>query len=346
MSIAVAEKIIDFIFTTTPFDEKIDIGFFGGEPLLEFELIKQITEMIERHPSYNRDRVEFTITTNGTIFSDEIAEFMKFHHVSFCLSCDGPPHVHDLSRCYPNGSRSSGVVENTIALALAAIPEVLVNAVYHPGTFIYLPEVIKYFSARGLRRIYLNPDFSASWSAEDAGQLTEIYSRVGELYVEYYLAQNPHFISLIDSKIAVILREGYQLSEICQMGKREIAFSPNGNIYLCERLIGDGNKNEHCIGNINNGLRVEKESCNFATYHSINDECQACGLRDYCTNWCGCSNYFSTGYYNLVSHFLCASEKAAIEVAFKVFQDLETKLGPIFMEHLAGSPFFNSRLKI
>ena len=77
MSLSAAKKIIDFIFKNTPSQEKIDIGFFGGEPLLEFELIKKITEIIENHPSFNNKLVELTVVTNGTIFSDEIADFLK-----------------------------------------------------------------------------------------------------------------------------------------------------------------------------------------------------------------------------------------------------------------------------
>jgi uncharacterized protein len=61
------------MFSNTPKEERIDIAFFGGEPLLEFELIKIISQMIESHPSFNADRVELSVVTNGTIFTDEIA---------------------------------------------------------------------------------------------------------------------------------------------------------------------------------------------------------------------------------------------------------------------------------
>ena len=59
-------------------------------------------------------------------------------------------------------------------------------------------------------------------------------------------------------------------------------------------------------------------------------------------NWCGCSNYFMTGYYNRVGPFLCASEKAAIAVAVKAFSTLEERLGPTFAHHVSGTPHFNS----
>jgi len=341
MPATVAKKIIDFAFETTPSEEKIDIGFFGGEPLIEFGLIKTITDIIEKHPDFRRDRVNLAIVTNGTIFSDEIADFVNNHDIAFVVSCDGPPFVHDLFRHFPNGKGTSRIVEQTIRNAIEAISLVPVNSVYHPQTFRYLPETVEYLSSLGVRQIYLNPDFSARWTKEDTDLLLDVYGQVAELYTRYYLVQNPHFISLIDGKIAVMLREGYDPLERCRMGKGEFAFTPDGSIYPCERLIGSGGS-EHRIGNINDGLQTEKTSCHIAHGATINTECLSCGIRDYCMNWCGCSNYFSSGYYNRVGPFICASEKAAIQTAIQVFQVLDKALGATFADHVGGYPIVNS----
>ena len=346
MSQTIAEKIIDFAYRNTPNDKKIDIGFFGGEPLLEFELIQEITKYIKDHPLYEADRIQLSLVSNGTIFTREIANFIEKHIFSFCISCDGPYQVQDLFRCFPGGQGSSHLVEKNIKQAVQLLPNVLVNAVYHPQTFHFLPEVIQYFSSLGLRQIYLNPDFSASWTKEDIDSLPEVYGQIGELYCKFCLNKDPHFVSLIDSKIAVILRGGYQPSERCQMGVRDLAFSPQGNIYLCERLVGSGDNNEHCIGNIRNGFQVKNIFCNKEFIECSNDECQKCTLRDYCMNWCGCSNFFSTGYYSKVNSFLCASERAAIQIGFNTFQKLEEKIGPVFFEHFSGRPQSISRYKI
>jgi uncharacterized protein len=344
MSLPIAKKIIDFAFMNTPVRERVNIGFFGGEPLLEFDLIKAITEVIENHPQFDSKRVELGIVTNGTIFSDDIADFVNEHDILFGISCDGPSVVQDAFRRFPNGKTSSDIVEQTIKRARETIPTVLVNAVFHPQTFRHLPQVIEYFSALGFRQINLNPDFSAPWSAKDIEALPGVYDQVARRYMDYYVQQKPHFINLIDNKIAIILRQGYAPSERCSMGKGEFAFSPEGNIYPCERLIGDGTDNEHCIGNIDDGLHVENLACNLVPDQELNTECLFCTLKEYCMNWCGCSNYMATGYYNRVNHFICVSEKAAIQTAFNVFQTLEKKLGPTFVEHLSGLPSSNSRM--
>jgi sulfatase maturation enzyme AslB (radical SAM superfamily) len=73
---------------------------------------------------------------------------------------------------------------------------------------------------------------------------------------------------------------------------------------------------------------------------AINEECQECGIKDYCMNWCGCTNYYSTGHYNVVGPFICSSEKASINIALKLIQSMED-YGLNFSDHLAGTPLMN-----
>ncbi len=335
MSAGVAKKIIDEIFRFSPPEEDIDIGFFGGEPLLEFELIKQIVSYVEEHSAYSRDRVELTLVTNGTIFNPAIGKYLQEHNIVFCLSCDGPPRIQDKFRKFRDGQGSSAKVEETIRNAHDYFPPFPVNAVYHPETLDHLPEVVDYFSSLGVKRIYLNPDYSAPWGIEDVEKLPNIYNQIAHKYLDYHLQDNPHFISLIDGKIGVILKGGYAPMERCRMGTGEFAFAPSGNIYPCERLIGpdDG---MHCIGHIDTGLDSVRPCANSKFSSEINQECTTCTLLDYCMTWCGCSNYFSSGDYNKVGPFMCAAEKAAINTALEVYQLLEGRFGSKVLEQLTG----------
>ena len=342
ISASTANKIIDFMFKNNPSEEKIEFGFFGGEPLLEFDLIKQITYMIEHHSSYKKEKIVLSVVTNGTIFSDEIGAYLNKHNIGFCVSCDGPAYVQDVFRCFPDGGRSSETVNKNIQRAMKVFPTIPVNAVFHPKTIKYLPEVVDYFVSLGLKQIHLNPDFSAPWSKKEIDLLPEIFNQIANKYISYYLSGDPKFISLIDSKVALILRGGYGPLEKCRMGRGEYAFTPSGNIFPCERLIGSDEAEDKCIGNIDEGIDISRMICHLAPGESINRECISCSLKNYCMNWCGCSNYFSTGYYNRVSPFLCALERTSIEVSFNTFRKLEKKLGPKFLHHLAGMPVLNS----
>jgi uncharacterized protein len=207
--------------------------------------------------------------------------------------------------------------------------------VYRPETIKCLPQTIRYFSSLGIRQINLNPDFSVSWAAEDIETVPVIYGEVGELYKSYYREGRPHYISLIDSKITVLLRGGYQPLEKCRMGTGEFAFTPSGHVFPCERLVG-GDPETHAIGKTNRLVTLGPVRDHLASGAPINTPCLSCGLKEYCVNWCGCSNYFMTGSYNRVSPFLCASERSSIELAFQIFTQLESELGPTFTDHLGG----------
>ncbi|MBP9211074.1 MAG: radical SAM protein [Saprospiraceae bacterium] len=337
MSLDVAHKVVEFIYKKSILtNEEVNIGFFGGEPLLRFNLVKKITQFIKNHPLYCPDRVNITIVSNGTIFTDEIATFINENEIGFGISCDGPPSVQDLYRVTLSGNGSSEIVEKNIKRAKKSLSRIMVNAVYTPETLYKLAVTVEYLTSIGVRHIYLNPDFSAKWRLEHVKMLPEIYEEIGSLYMKYYLEERPHFISLIDSKIAVILREGYGKLERCRMGQAEFAFTTQGDIYPCERLVGDG-KNDHCIGNVFDGLTQQVSLCHKAEGAEMNAECTHCGIKDYCMNWCGCSNYMSSGSYNRVGPFLCASEIASINTAYMVFEKLERQLGPTFYEHINGA---------
>lgn len=340
MPIETAEKIVDFVFRRTPKNEEIDIGFFGGEPLLAFDFVRAVTQRVERHDGYDPGRVSLSIVTNGTIYNDEIGDFLAEHDFAFGISCDGPPFVQDRYRRHRNGRPSSTKVEANLKRALKRNPGVMVNAVYRPDTLAHLPQVVDYFAMLGCRQIYLNADFSAPWTAQDAAKLPAIFDAIVERYVAHYVSGRPIYISPIDAKITAILRGGYRPLERCRMGKGELAFAANGNIFPCERLIGSGDASDLCIGHIDRGIEPRRmASC---TAPSQNSACQSCGVRDYCVNWCGCSNYFSTGYYNRTGAFLCASERAAIAAARDALLEAERRVGTVFSDHLAGEPAANA----
>ncbi|HET9555211.1 MAG TPA: SPASM domain-containing protein [Anaeromyxobacteraceae bacterium] len=128
------------------------------------------------------------------------------------------------------------------------------------------------------------------------------------------------------------------------MGTGELAFDPSGRVFPCERLVSS-RPEEHAIGSVSGLVQIGPLREHLAPGPPINAECAGCGVRDYCVNWCGCSNYFMTGHYNRVGPFLCASERTLLAIAAQVFETLEAELGPTFTEHLGGKGVARSVLE-
>jgi uncharacterized protein len=120
MTTEVARLVVDWIFRHAAPDEPIDIGFFGGEPLLAFSVLQEAVGLIEAHPGYDPDRVILSVISNGTIFSGEISTYLKDHRVRYGLSFDGPPEVQDRFRRFADGRPSSPAVQATSCAGRAA----------------------------------------------------------------------------------------------------------------------------------------------------------------------------------------------------------------------------------
>ena len=358
MAMGTAEKVIDFVFGKARKGEKNHIGFFGGEPLLEFGLLRQIMEAFERHPSFSQFEMDFNVVSNGTIFSDEIADYLLAHRICYCLSCDGGSSAQDAFRRFPDGGGTSHIVGETIRKAMARLPLVLVNAVYTPRTLPLLPDTVRYFMGHGLRQIYLSADYSAPWQPQHIPTLDSVLAQLADIYIDSYRKGRPVYISMLDDKIAVILRGGYRPEERCQMGIKELAFTPDGDIFPCERLVYGGDPaSGHCIGHIDTGIDLSRLNCHIRAEGGSNDggsgndgsgndgdngnPCLACSIRQYCLNWCGCSNFHATGYYNRAGAYLCAEEKASIRTAFQVMETLEGEMPGVFSAHAAGLTSLN-----
>ncbi len=339
MQLTTAQNIVNHVLANPPSTEKIEFGFFGGEPLLEFGLIQDITRIIQSHKRYSPEMIALTVTTNGTILTEAMIDFLIANDFALCISCDGPPYVQNEHRRFKDGKCSSTVVERNIKRALETFPLTPVNAVYSLATLEALPDVVAYLVSLGVERIFLNPDISGMWTTKEVAMLPHLFESIGKLYLDYYLQGKPKYISLIDSKIAVILRGGYQPMEKCRMGDGELAFAPSGNVYPCERLIGSDDGTLHCLGNINTEFGIQKH-CRHIPTAAANTECLHCGLNGYCMNWCGCTNYAMAGAYDTAAPILCALEKAAINVAFEVIQ-LAAENHVNLSHHLIGAPFFN-----
>ena len=342
MSIGMAEKVIAFTFEHAKKDEKNHIGFFGGEPLLEFEQMRQIMEAFERHPLFSQFDMDFNVVSNGTIFSDEIADFLLAHRIGYGLSCDGDNVAQDTFRRFKDGGSTSHIVSKTLRHAMARLPLVLVNAVYSPETLSLLPDTVRYFMGYGLRKIYLSADYSALWKPEHIPVLDEALAQISAIYIDAYRNSRPVYISTLDDKIAVILRGGYKPEERCQMGIKELAFTPDGYIFPCERIIYDGDPSStHCIGHVDTGIELSRLSCHIRADGDGDNPCITCSIRQYCMHWCGCSNFHATGYYNRAGAYLCAEEKSSIRTALQVIETLECEMPNVFSAHAAGFTSLN-----
>ncbi len=321
MTLQTAKEIVDFSISITPHHDHIDYSFFGGEPFLCFSLIQEIISYIESKKISNP--ITYNITTNGTIISDEILDYIVAHDIKISISIDGPASIHDKNRVDIHGNGTLDVILENIKKISSRLDFFQVNAVYGAKTVEQLDKTFDFFVENGIKNIHLNPNITEKWDASSFPKITTAYTRIAKRYIELYKNNKEVALNLIDNKLILFLKGGYEEEDKCSMGQSEFGFAPSGNVYPCERLIGDDTNEEMCMGNIHTGINPLKRCSIAQKTGNSNEECSTCPVQQYCMNWCGCTNYNMTGYSDRVSAMLCHSERVAISVTKEVFNALK-----------------------
>jgi uncharacterized protein len=333
MSLPTAEKVVDFALGLAPAGRRIDFSFFGGEPLLCFDLMVEIVRYIRARQRETNSPIALSMTSNSTLLTGPILAFLAREEIDLCVSIDGPPAVHDSNRVYRDGTGTFADVIRNLRAALDELISVQVNAVYGPETLAYLPETVAFLADFGAPVIHLNPNIRATWDASSCARLADSYMQIANSYIDSYQHGRELAVNLLDSKIILFLKGGYAAEDMCGMGETEWGFAPSGNIYPCERFIGEDDDPTLCLGNVHTGVDPRRRCAVLARRGNRNAECKACDWVKYCMNWCGCTNHAMTGATDLVGPMLCASERATLRAAKHVLTTLSAQSNDLFIDH-------------
>jgi uncharacterized protein len=331
MAMDTLEAVVDFAVSMTPSGHTLEFGFVGGEPLLCPDLIRTGAKLVGRRCESAGIPLQIGLTTNGTLLDDEAVSLLEEHEIDLCVSIDDPPHVHPLHRRFADGTSSSKTVVANLRRALCRLDQVQVNSVFEPDSLDALPQTVAFLAALGVRMIHLNPDINAKWPVDSGCRMREAYQEVANMVVAHYRAGIPLVVNLIDSKIVLLLKDGYSADDRCGMGFTKIGFSSDGSMYPCERFMGE-HQNGHCIGHVRTGADPIRLIAIQNGTGTRNPECRTCPVERFCMNWCGCINHHMSGHTDLVSPVLCASEKASMAAARTALADLAEE--ELFIDHL------------
>lgn len=340
-----AQKAIDICLAEAKrVGRGLDLSFFGGEPLLEWELLQWCFEYLESHKEGLIVQPRYGITTNGTLLTPERLEWMAERDFLIGISIDGSPTMHNTNRCYADGQGSHEAVARAVAL-LDKHPTIRTKAicVVTPNNVQYLAEGVEWLAAHFHKEIGLNIDYWSNWTDEQFDTLSEQYNLVAARVLQSYREGTPIKLSNIEHKILSHIQseESHADCVKCTIGEREIGVSVDGNFFPCSRLVGIGDEPELNFGNVKDGINRARQEWIIANRGNTTPACKLCELRARCLNSCGCTNHAASGFINQVSPFLCCSEKLFIETADTLAEILYAEQNPHFLErfyheHAAG----------
>ncbi|MDT8391531.1 MAG: radical SAM protein [Lentisphaeria bacterium] len=331
MTRTTAWQALDFAFSFQA--PKLQLGFFGGEPLLEWPLLQACAERAEALAEKAGTQLRTTVTTNGTLLTEDRVAWLHKHAFYPAISLDGNRAMHDATRPFCTGKSSFDATIRGLRALRESFPEIEVIVVPEPANVAHLADSIRYLvEEEDVIRISINPNFYTPWDEDALDLWRQGFETIGDYYLACYRDNHPIAVNFIDSKVITRLKNGYECQDRCNFGEREIAVAPSGNVYPCERLIGEDLDHTMVIGNVFEGFNEKKRQAVLAKRGNINGECIGCGYRPRCMNWCCCINYTLTGAIDQTDGIVCFHERAAIAVADRVGETLFNEKNPCFLK--------------
>jgi len=307
--------------------EHINLVFFGGEPLVRFDLLRRAVLIGEQLPK----QYYYKMSTNGTLLTQEIIDFCLAHSVYISLSLDGTQAASDLNRIYPNGRGSFRDSEAMIGPLLEAMPHSGLFMVVHPNNMRHLRASVEYMLDRSFRFINLALDYSADWTPADFKVLARSYVELGKLYAERTRRGDKFYLSLFDGRIQTRVQGVCEPSQRCAAGLHQLSIAPSGQIYPCVQYVREDRDEAKRIGHVLTGVTPEKRTEHAAVDGYPDEICDACFLKDRCSHWCRCVAYQTSGDSHQISPVFCAHEKMLFRIVDRMAGKLFSRKFPRFV---------------
>jgi uncharacterized protein len=317
MPLQLGQKAIDRAVASLHRRGSLDLAFFGGEPVIEAELILSLVEYARRQASHHDIDLAFSMTTNGTFDSPAAWSIMNLAEMRLAISHDGLPSVHDPDRITIDGQPSSGRVLATVDRLIDAGKEFRVVMVVQPSSAETLPEGMEFLYKRGVRQFDPSLNLWAIWTRADGERLRDSIRRAADFWSKRLPDCS---VSWFDEKTARLLDIPLTETARCGFGHGEIAVTPAGNLYPCERLVGADEPTNRM--RLPGDVFAGHDFLNYSRLASRSpDECVPCALRPQCsTTICRCSNYVRTQDANRPDRLLCLLDQTCHEETVRVLK--------------------------
>lgn len=328
MSFEVGRQALDFLIAHSGTRTNLEVDFFGGEPLMNWEVVKQLVAYARSVEKAAHKHFRFTLTTNGMLIDDDVIDFANREMSNVVLSLDGRKEIHDRCRVDYAGNGSWDRIVPKFQKLVKARGN---RNYYMRGTFTHAnPDFLKDihamldlgFTELSMEPVVCDPKDPAALTEEDLPVVLAQYEELAKEMLESKKAGHPFtfYHYMID------LTEGpciYKRISGCGSGTEYMAVTPWGDLYPCHQFVGD---ERFRLGNIRDGvsntaLQDEFRSCNAYA----RPECADCWAKLYCSGGCAANAFHATGSLRGTYEYGCKLFRKRIECA--IMMQVAEKLG-------------------
>jgi uncharacterized protein len=297
LSWEVGTRAIDWLIEQSQDKKNLSVALFGGEPLMEFELIKKLVPYAQRQAACQNKKIHFSATTNCVLINDEMIQFFRQHGMTFHTSIDGSPESHDKHRHFPNGKGSSSIIEPKIKAVLKYWPNRTARMSVSNDTVHRWMEDVLYLVDLGYKNLAMIPIPELEWTEEQWGHMKKELRKISDFYINGYRSGKPIYIKHIKDGLKSIATPARRKHH-CGAGRSMILVKTDGTLYPCHRFGGDidaESENKWQLGSIFDGWDKEKRRIllNLDCLSNVKADCEnclavhMCGISCIAVNW-GC----------------------------------------------------------
>ena len=321
MDFETGKRAIDFLIDNSGARMNLDVDFFGGEPLLNWEVVKDIVRYARKAEQGKNKRIRFTLTTNGILIDDDVISFTNREMHNIVLSLDGRPEINDAVRKLANGEGSYAVVMPKMKKLVEARHG---KGYYIRGTFTrentdFVQDIL-HLADLGFKELSMEPAVSKPGEphALTMDDLPEIGRQYETLAIEM-LRREKEGRGFTFYHYKLDLSGGpcvHKRIAGCGVGTEYMAVTPAGELFPCHQFVGN---REFLMGDIwqgitNTDLRREFGACGVYS----NEECRSCWARFYCSGGCKANAYNAAGNIGGVYKLGCEMFKKRVECAIMI----------------------------
>ena len=318
----VGKAALDWLVANSGNRVNLEVDFFGGEPLMNFPVVKQLVEYGRSLEKPHNKKFKFTTTTNCVLMNDEIIDFINKEMSNVVLSIDGRPEVHDRMRPTINGKGSQAMIlEKALKFAKARGDK----EYYVRGTFtkynkdfgndvVYLAD--QGFEQLSVEPVVTEPSCEYALTEEDLPEIRDEYERLAQIYIDRRANGKwfNFFHFMVDLEGGPCLRK--RLTG-CGAGNEYVAVTPEGDIYPCHQFVG---RRQYRMGSVLDGTFDRELQAKFAANHVLaKEKCRDCWARFYCSGGCAANAEAFNHDIGKPHDIECEMERKRLECAMAVY---------------------------
>lgn len=321
MSYEVGKKALDFLIANSGSRKNLEVDFFGGEPLMNWQVVKDLVKYGREQEKLHNKKFRFTLTTNGVLLNDEVMEFCNKEMGNVVLSVDGRKEVHDYMRPFRKGAGSYDLIMPKFQKFAESRNQ---DKYYVRGTFTHhnldFSQDVLHLADLGFKQISVEPVVAADTEEyaireEDIPQILEQYDILAKEMIKREKEGKGfnffHFMIDLTGGPCV-----YKRLSGCGSGTEYLAVTPWGDFYPCHQFVGN---EKFLLGNVDEGIknteiRDEFKCCNVYA----KEKCRKCFARFYCSGGCAANAYNFSGDICGAYDIGCELQKKRIECAIMI----------------------------